>query len=306
MLKYIIKRLLQTVVVLFIVSIFSFLLIRIAPGNPALLMLPDTASEEQVKDMEANLGLDKPLINQYFHYMSGVLKGDLGNSTTYRVPVADVIPERLITTAKLTLTTIILGTLISIPLGIVAGAHRGTAVDFFSMFFALLGQSMSPVWLAVLNVYVFSVVLDWFPSMGTGGLKYIILPTITLAYPMAAKITRVARSGMIDTLSEDYITSTYAKGIKRSVVYRKYALKNALIPVITLIGIQIAQFLAGTVVVETVFSWPGTGQLINQAVQNRDYALVQSMLLISAAIFTIINLLVDIINSFIDPRMRLE
>lgn len=306
MCRYIIKRLFQTVVVLFFVSVFSFLLIRIAPGNPALMMLPDTATEEQIAEMEAKLGLDQPLVIQYVRYISGVLQGDLGMSTTYRIPVIEVIPDRLLATGKLTLATVICGCLISIPLGIIAGSHRGSATDFFAMLFALLGQSMSPVWLAVLNVYVFSVALGWLPSMGTGGIRYIILPMATLAYPMAAEITRIARSGMIDTLSEDYITSAFAKGIRRSVIYRKYAFKNALIPVVTLVGLQIAGFFAGTVIVETVYAWPGIGQLITQAVSNRDYALVQSLLLISAGIFAIVNLIVDIINSFIDPRIALE
>ena len=306
MCRYIIRRLFQTVVVLFFVSVFSFLLIRIAPGNTALMMLPDTATEEQIAEMEAKLGLDQPLVIQYVRYISGVLQGDLGMSTTYRIPVIEVIPDRLLATGKLTLATVICGCLISIPLGIIAGSHRGSATDFFAMLFALLGQSMSPVWLAVLNVYVFSVALGWLPSMGTGGIRYIILPMATLAYPMAAEITRIARSGMIDTLSEDYITSAFAKGIRRSVIYRKYAFKNALIPVVTLVGLQIAGFFAGTVIVETVYAWPGIGQLITQAVSNRDYALVQSLLLISAGIFAIVNLVVDIINSFIDPRIALE
>lgn len=306
MLRYIGTRLLQSILVLFCVSVFAFMLIRIAPGNPAQMMLPDIATEEQVREMEVQLGLDQPLPVQYIRYISGVLRGDLGMSTTYRVPVADVIPSRLLATGKLTLATVLCGLLISIPLGIIAGAKRGTAIDFFAMFFALLGQSMSPVWLAVLNVFVFSVWLGWLPAMGTGSPVHIILPMVTLAYPMAAEITRIARSGMIDTLSEDYITSTYAKGINRSVVYRKYAFKNALIPVVTLVGIQIAGFLAGTVIVETVYAWPGIGHLITQAVSNRDYALVQSLLLISAAIFTVINLIVDIVNSFIDPRIVLD
>ena len=306
MCQYIIKRLLQTIVVLFFVSVFSFLLIRIAPGNPALMMLPDTATEEQIAEMEAKLGLDQPLVIQYIKYITGVLHGDLGMSTTYRVPVIDVIPDRLLATGKLTIATVICGCLISIPLGIIAGSHRGSIIDFVAMLFALLGQSMSPVWLAVLNVYIFSVALGWLPSMGTGGFEYIILPMATLAYPMAAETTRIARSGMIDTLSEDYITSAFAKGIRKSVVYRKYAFKNALIPVVTLVGLQIAGFLAGTVIVETVYAWPRIGQLITQAVSNRDYALVQSLLLISAGIFTIINLIVDIVNSFIDPRIMLE
>lgn len=211
MFRYIGGRLLQSILVLFCVTVFAFMLIRIAPGNPAQMMLPDTATEEQIHEMEIKLGLDKSLPMQYIQYITGIFRGDLGFSTTYRVPVSDIIPSRLISTGKLTLATVICGCLISIPLGIIAGAKRGTAIDFFAVFFALLGQSMSPVWLAVLNVYIFSVWLGWLPAMGSGGLLHIILPMVTLAYPMAAEITRISRSGMIDALGEDYITSTYAK-----------------------------------------------------------------------------------------------
>lgn len=306
MLRYIIKRLGQTLIVLFCVSVFSFMLIRIAPGNPALMVLPDGASDEAIKTMEAKMGLDQPLAVQYIKYITGVFKGDLGMSTSYKIGVAQVLKGRIPNTIQLTIATIIFVCILSIPLGILAGSKQGTASDFFAMLFALLGQSMSPVWLAVLNVFVFSVWLGWFPAIGTGGLKHLVLPVLTLGYPMAAEITRIARSGMIDTLGEDYITATYAKGVSRTAVNWKYAFKNALIPVITLIGLQIGTFLAGSIVVETVFSLSGVGQLIYQAVGNRDYALVQSLLLVSAFFFSIINLLVDIINSFIDPRITLE
>jgi peptide/nickel transport system permease protein len=202
--------------------------------------------------------------------------------------------------------TVLLGCLLSIPLGIIAGANRGKVIDLFAMFFALLGQSMAPVWLGVLNIYIFAVQLGWLPAMGTGGLRYLILPVLTMGYPMAAGITRVARSGMVDTLSEDYITATYAKGISRFEVNTKYALRNAMIPVSTLIGINLGIYLAGSVVVETVFSWSGIGQLLNQSVNSRDYAMVQALLLMSALIFTVINFVVDIINAFIDPRLSLR
>ena len=228
-LRYIGKRVLQTLIVLFFVSIFAFLLIRMASGSPARMMLPDDATEEQVAAMEEKLGLDKPLYQQYFIYISGVLQGDLGTSTIYKQPVADIIANRLPVTAQLTFWTI-----------------------------------------------------------------------------LAAEITRIGRSGMIDVLKEDYITATYAKGMSRREVLWKYAFKNALIPIITLVGVQIGVFLAGTVVVETIFSWSGLGQLVNQAVSTRDYQLVQSSLLIIAAMFAIINLLVDIINSIVDPRITLE
>lgn len=306
MLKYIGKRLLQTLLVLFIVSIFAFALIHLAGGNPALLLLPDGASDEAIKAMEHQLGLDQPLYVQYFQYMAGVFQGDLGMSTAYKIPVADIIAERLPYSVVLTMGTVLVGCSLCIPLGIIAGSNRGKAVDFFAMFFALLGNSMSAVWLAVLNVFVFSVWLGVLPSMGAESFSNIILPALTLGYPMAAEITRVGRSGMIDTLSEDYITATYAKGISRRGVNWKYAFKNALIPIITLVGMSIGSYLAGAVVVETVFAWPGIGQLTNQAVGNRDYQLVQSLLLVSATLFTLINLVVDIINSLVDPRVSLE
>lgn len=306
MIRFLLKRLSQTLIVLFVVSIFAFSLIRLAPGNPALSMLPEGASDQALEEMEKKLGLDKPLYIQYFRYISGILQGDLGTSTAYKVSVNKVISERLPYTAQLTLGTLLLGVVLAIPLGIIAGSNRGKAIDFFAMLFAIIGQSMSAVWLAVLYIFIFSVWLGWLPAMGTGGLKFIILPVLTLGYQMAAAITRVGRSGMIDTLGEDYITAIYAKGIRRWKVNWIYAFKNVLIPVLTLLGLQTGMYLAGAVVVETVFSWSGIGQLTFQAVGNRDYALVQSLVLVSAFLFTMINLFVDIISSFIDPRLKLQ
>lgn len=305
-LRYIGKRVLQTLIVLFFVSIFAFLLIRMASGNPARMMLPDDATEEQVQQMEIKLGLDKPLYQQYFMYMSGVLRGDLGTSTIYKQAVSKIIASRMPVTGKLTFWTIVVCLAVSIPLGVVAGSKQGTVTDFMAMFFAIFGQSMSPVWLGILLIYVFSSKLGWLPAMGYGGIKYVILPAITLGYPVAAEITRIGRSGMIDVLKEDYITATYAKGMSRKQVLWEYAFKNALIPIITLVGVQIGVFLAGTVVVETIFSWSGLGQLVYQAVSTRDYSLVQSSLLVIAAMFAVINLIVDIINSLVDPRITLE
>lgn len=305
-LRYILKRIGQTLIVLFFVSIFAFLLIRLADGNPARLMLPEDATDEQVHEMEIKLGLDKPVIVQYFMYIAGIFRGDLGTSTMYKQPVAKIIFSRLPITGTLTFWTMVVCLSVSIPLGVFAGSHKGKAVDFVAMFFAIFGQSMSPVWLGILLIYIFSSQLGWLPAMGYGGIKYVILPAITLGYPVAAEITRIGRSGMADVLAEDYITATYAKGMSRQKVIWKYAFKNALIPIVTLVGVQIGVFLAGTVIVETIFSWSGIGQLVNQAVSTRDYQLVQSSLLIIAAMFAVINLLVDIINSIIDPRITLE
>lgn len=304
--RFILKRLGMTIIILFFVSIIAFGLIRIAPGNPAMLVLPDGAPEEAIRAMEIKLGLDQPLPIQYFKYIGGVLTGDLGTSIIYKIPVKDLIFQRLPATFQLTVVTMVVCLLISIPLGIIAGSRQGTAVDFFATMFALLGQSMSTVWMGILVIYIFSVKLDLFPSMGYGSWKNFVLPACTLGYPVAAQVTRMGRSGMIDVLKEDYITATYAKGIARLVVYTKYAFKNALIPIVTIVGMQIGTYLAGAVVVETIFAWPGFGQLIFQAVGTRDYPLVQSCLLVSAALFAIVNMAVDIINSFIDPRITLQ
>lgn len=305
-LRYILKRLGQTVIVLIAISIISFALIHIAPGNPARMVLPDTATEEQVRMKEIEMGLDKPLYIQYFKYIAGVLHGDLGTSSTYQTDVAGIIVKRIPATLVLTVATILVSLLISIPLGIIAGIKQGTALDFSAMFFALFGQSMSTVWLAILMIYIFSVKLGLLPAMGSGGMEYIILPAVTLGYPLAAQVTRMGRSGMVDVLREDYITATLARGIPESRVYTKYAFKNALIPIVTIVGLQVGYFLGGAVVVETIFAWPGIGQLANQAVGNRDYELVQSLLLIIAAGCAAVNLVVDLINAKIDPRITLE
>lgn len=306
MLRYILKRLGQTLIVIFVVTILAFMLVRLAPGNPAKLMLPETATEEEVHQMEERLGLDKPLYVQYWMYLSGLLQGDLGTSFSYNLPVVELIRVRIGYTLKLTVCTTLFALMLCVPLGIIAGSNRGRPADFFAMFFALVGQSMSPVWLAVVLVYIFSVILGWLPAVGSEGITAYILPAITLGYPMAAEITRVARSGMIDTLGEDYITATYARGVKRRVVNWKYAFRNAVCPVITLIGLGMSGHLAGSVVVESIFALPGIGQLINRAIEARDYPVVQSMLVVMAVVFALMNLLVDIINSFVDPRISLE
>jgi peptide/nickel transport system permease protein len=303
---YIIKRLLQTLIVLICVSIFAFLLVRMAPGSPARLMLPEIATDEQVAMMETKLGLNKPLPVQYWMYVTDIFQGDFGTSTVYRQPVLPIIIERLPVTAKIAFGTVLFGALISIFLGVIAGARRGKPIDFIAVAFALLGQSMATPWLAVLLVYIFSIKLGWLPSLAASDdLKYYILPVATNVTMMAAGITRIARSGMADTLSEDYITATYAKGIRRSVVEWKYAFKNAMIPVVTMLGLNLGLFLAGAVIVEKVFGLPGIGFLLAEAVSTRDYAMIQSLVLISAFFIAIINLIVDVINAKIDPRMAL-
>lgn len=306
MFKYILRRLLASVIVMFCVVVVAFTLLRVATGNPALMLLPDGATDEEIAMMEESLGINKSYIAQFWDYFSGLFRGDFGTSLTYRLPCMEVILGRFPRTLELALAGAIVATLLAIPIGIIAGVHQGTGIDLAAMGFALIFQSMSTIWLGVLLVLIFSVKLDWLPSMGTSDFKSIILPALTIGLPMAGETTRMARSGIIDVLKEDYITATYARGISRSAVYTKYALKNALIPVITLLGMSTAGYLGGAVVCETIFTWPGIGGLVRMALAQRDYPLVQTLLLCFSGMIAIMNLLIDIINSYVDRRIVLK
>ena len=304
--RYILKRIGQTFIVLFAVSILSFVLIRLAPGNPAMMVLGDSATVEDIAAMEAKLGLDQPLVKQYITYIVGVLHGDLGTSIIYNKAVSSLVVSRFFVSLKISMAALAFSLVISIPIAILAGTHQGKFIDFFAMAFAVLGQSMPTVWLGILNILVFAVFLGIFPAFGYEGPMSLVLPAMTLGYPFAAVVTRMGRSGMIDVLREDYITATIAKGIPRHTVYMKYAFKNAMIPIVTLVGMQIGHFLGGAVVCETMFGMPGIGQLLNLSVGNRDYFVVQALLLLIATAFAVLNLLVDIVNALIDPRIRLQ
>lgn len=304
--RYILKRIGQTFIVLFAVSILSFVLIRLAPGNPAMMVLGDSATVEDIAAMEAKLGLDQPLVKQYITYIVGVLHGDLGTSIIYNKAVSSLVISRFFVSLKISMAALAFSLIISIPIAILAGTHQGKFIDFFAMAFAVLGQSMPTVWLGILNILVFAVFLGIFPAFGYEGPMSLVLPAMTLGYPFAAVVTRMGGSGMIDVLREDYITATIAKGIPRHTVYMKYAFKNAMIPIVTLVGMQIGHFLGGAVVCETMFGMPGIGQLLNLSVGNRDYFVVQALLLLIATAFAVLNLLVDIVNALIDPRIRLQ
>lgn len=304
--KKLLKRLLSTIFVLFGISIVAFTLVRVAPGNPAKMMLPDTATEEQIEAMEEQMGLDKPYVIQYVTYMKNVLKGDLGYSYKFNMPVTELIAGRLPATAQLAAVALIWSSLFSIILGIIAGIKKGSGVDVFSMVFALVGQSVAPVWLSLMLILIFGVTLKWLPTQGYGGVKYIIMPAICMGFQFTAMITRMTRTGMVDVLQEDYIAATRARGISKFKVYTRYALKNTLLPVVTVMGNQLGNLLAGSAVIESVFSWPGMGQLLVTAINSRDLQLVQSMLLVTALIIAVTNLLVDILYTFIDPRISLN
>lgn len=302
--KTILRRLISTVIVLIGVSIMAFALVRLGGGDPARLMLPETATDEEVEIMRDRMGLNDPLPTQYLTYMKGVVTGDLGYSYNFKMDVATLIKNRLPYTAKLAVVAMILSILISIPLGVVAGVHKGTGVDIFATFFALLGQSLSPVWLGLLLILLFGVTWHILPTQGADSWKNLIMPAICLAFQFSSLATRMTRSGMVDVLQEDYITATRARGVSNREINVKYAFKNALLPVVTVIGSQLGSMLAGSLVIESLFGWPGLGQLTITAINARDFQLMQSCLLFSAFIFVACNLIVDILYTFIDKRVK--
>jgi peptide/nickel transport system permease protein len=304
--SYILKRLWQALFVLIGVSIVSFVVMHIAPGNPALLLLGDAATPETIAIVEAKLGLDKPLVQQYLIYMGNVFRGDLGESIFFHESNASLIFNRLPSTALLTLSAITLALVISLPLGLIAGLHRGSGADLFAMLIALLGQAMSPVWLGLVLILVFAVGLGWLPALGSETLKHLIMPSITLGFPLAALLTRIMRSGTVEVMQEDFIVSAEAKGASRQKVIWKYGLKNSILPVVTVVGLNFAGFMGGAVTTETIFSWPGIGALTVLAINQRDFPLVQSILLVISAMIVFINLVVDLLYMVIDPRLRLK
>lgn len=308
MIKFLIKRLICLLIVVWLVSVLAFVMMRLAPGDPAIMSLPDFATEEQIELMREKLGLNQPLFVQYWIFFSGMLRGDFGTSVLYQRPCLEVIMDRLPATFSVALVCSLLVLIVSVPLGILAGVYRGTPIDFFAVLFALLGQSMSVVWVCVLLLLIFSVKLNVLPSMGYNGLtdlRYLIMPAVAMGYKMCAGMVRMGRSGMSDVLHEDYITCAYARGLSRFQVNTKYAFKNSIIPVITLFGLDVAAALAGATIIETTFTIPGIGSLLVKAVQNRDYPLTQSALVIMAAMFALVNIVVDIVNALVDRRMNL-
>jgi ABC-type dipeptide/oligopeptide/nickel transport system permease component len=303
LLKKILRRLVFTLIIIIGVTIIAFFLVRIAPGDPAQQMLPATAPKEQVQDLRMRMGLDKPYIVQYGMYINNLLHGDLGYSYRFGMKCSELIFTRLAMTAEITFVGVCLAFLISIPLGVISGIKKGSFVDVIAMVFALCGQAMSPVWLCLLMILIFSVGLGWLPTQGIGTIKHLIMPSICVGFTFCSLVTRMLRAGMIDVLQEEYITSTRARGISRFQVYMKYALKNAMMPIVTVSGVQIGRLLCGSMVVEQIFSWPGLGQLTVTAISSRDFQLVQSILLVVALLMVICNLVVDVLYTFIDKRI---
>jgi peptide/nickel transport system permease protein len=301
--RFLAVRLFHAVFVVLGATLIVFFLIRLT-GDPAALLAPPSSTQADIDLLRHQLGLDRPVTVQYLDYLYGLLHFDLGESIRFRRPASDLIFERLPATAELAFASIVLALLMSVPLGIVAAIRQGSAVDAFARVFALLGQSVPVYWSGIVFILLFSVILRWLPVSGRAEWTSIILPAVTIALYMTASLTRLIRSSMLEVIGQQYIKTAIAKGITRRAVVLRHALRNALLPVSTMVGLQIGTLLSGAVITETVFAWPGIGQLSTQAVFARDFPLVQAIVLVTALFLVLINLLVDIAYLYIDPRIR--
>jgi ABC-type dipeptide/oligopeptide/nickel transport system permease component len=277
-----------------------------ASGDPATLMLPDTAKPEEIAALRHTLGLDAPLHLRYFHFLGNALRGDLGVSFLYGEPTLSIVLQTVPATAQLALAGMAMALVISIPLGVTAAVFRGKILDKTALTLAMLGQSMPVFWLGMMAIMVVSVRLRWLPTSGYGSLAHLVLPALTLGWFTNALITRLVRSSMLEVLGQDYVRTARAKGLSELRVILKHALRNAAIPVITMVGLQFGAVMGGAVVTELVFAWPGVGRLTLEAIYQRDYPLALAAILFIAFVFIVVNFLVDLAYTVVDPRVRLE
>lgn len=306
MVGFLIQRLSFTLFVLFTVSIVMFVALRLLPGGPLQAMLGDSVSGDQIKVMEERLGLDKPIPLQYGLYMKDLLQGDLGESIKSGTPVMTEIGDRFPKSLLLAVLSVSIATVFGITIGVISALKRGTIFDYCAMLGAILGRSVPEFWLALVLILVFAVRLGWLPAGGYGSISHLVLPCLTLAAGGMALIARLTRSAMLDVSQSDYVRTARSKGLIERVVIYRHMLKNALIPVVTVIGLVFGFSLGGSVLVETVFAWPGMGRMIVEAIFNRDYPVVQGAVLMYALTFSLVNLFVDILYGFLDARVRHE
>lgn len=306
MFRYIMKRILMMIPVLIAVSFVVYFLMDLAPGDIISSMAPQDATEAEIEIMREELGLNGSLIERYFRYLGNLLRGDMGMSLSHKRPVADVFFERFPATLELALAATVVALAISIPLGIAAATHHRSFLDGFSMVTAMLGLSMPGFWLGLLLILFFSHQLGWLPSGGSGGIVHLILPALALGAGQAGSLTRITRSSMLDVIRQDYLRTARAKGVSEKMVIRKHALKNALIPIITVFGSTLGNLLGGAVAIETVFSWPGIGRLTVSAINTRDITLATGCIIMFTVLLTVTMLLVDIAYAYVDPRIKAQ
>jgi peptide/nickel transport system permease protein len=303
MIIYLIKRLLASIGVILVMAFLVMLILDIVPGDPAALMLGENATEEMVQELRRQLGMDKPLLIRYADYIWKVLHGDLGRSVREMAQVSHLIWDAFPNTILLTAAGMFLTLIIGVPLGLVSGAKPGSWFDHSSRIISLIGLCMPVFWIGLVLMFIFSLKLRWFPVGGTGSLKHLILPSVTLASYSVASLARMTRSSLLEVLGEDYIRTARAKGLAYWVVIIRHAFGNALIPIITLFGMQVGYLMGGAILTETVFAWPGLGRLMVGAILDRDFPLLQGTILVFASCYILINLLVDLSYGLIDPQV---
>jgi ABC-type dipeptide/oligopeptide/nickel transport system permease component len=303
--RYVLRRIFQSLLTLLVLSLLIFVVCRLT-GDPVLLMLPDDASHEDVAQLRTALGLDRPLPVQYWLFLRSAMQGDFGRSIKGQVPVLDLIKERLPNSIKLAIVSLLITIVLAFPLGVMAAVKKGSAIDTLANLIAVLGQSLPQFWVGIVLIQIFAVRLRWLPVAGTGSLWHYILPGFTLGWFLVAGIMRLLRSSMLDVLDSEFVKLARIKGVPGWSVVWKHALKNAVMPVLTFAAIYLAILITGAILVETVFAWPGIGQLIYQGIVYRDFPVIQAVVLLTAVIVVTVNFVVDITYAYLDPRIRLH
>jgi glutathione transport system permease protein len=303
---YFARKFLMLPLVLLGVSVLVFLAIRALPGDPARLMAGPEATQEAVDNMRIRLGLDRGLLEQYASFLWSALHGDFGISIQSKLPVTQEIAERFPFTLALALCSYVLATAVGVPAGVIAATNKGRWPDQIVMLIAIAGASMANFWLALMSMNLFSVQLGWLPLLGASTWKHYIMPTFALGLLPTALIARMTRASMVEVLSQDYVRTARAKGLSDAVVHRKHALRNALIPIVTIIGLNFGSVLGGAVVTETVFNWPGIGRLLVDSVSYRDYPMIQALILLAVVCVVVINFIADMVIAALNPRIRFD
>ncbi|MGG4455665.1 nickel ABC transporter permease [Brevibacillus porteri] len=306
MFRYIVKRLFEIIPIIFVVSLLIFFFIHLVPGDPVRLAAGKEATLEEIERVRQELGLDKPLLTQYVNYMQNLLTGNLGHSLKTGLPISDMFENRFSVTMTLTFMSLGWALVLGLLIGTISAVFRNKWPDYVGMLTAISGISLPGFWLGLILIQVFSVTLGWFPTGGVESWKSYVLPSLTLGAGIMSMLARFTRSSLLETLKEDFIRTGRAKGLKESVVVRKHALKNSMIPVVTIAGLQFGFLLGGSVVVETVFSIPGMGRLLIDSIAFRDYPVVQAVILLFSLEFILVNLLVDILYKALNPKIRYD
>ncbi|MDI6771263.1 MAG: ABC transporter permease [bacterium] len=303
---YIVKRLLLSIPVIFGVAFMVFAMVRIVPGDPARIIAGEAATQEIVEGIRKDMGLDRPLLRQFATFIGNVMRGDFGRSVRSKAPVAGEVAARLPNTIRLATAGLFVAVVVGVSAGIISAIRPYSWMDTVVMLVALAGLSMPVFWSGLMLILIFAVWLGWLPAVGTGGMAHLVLPAVTLGMSTAAIIARMSRSSMLEVLRSDYIRTARAKGLAEAAVVNRHAFRNALIPVITVVGLQMGTLLSGAVLTETVFAWPGIGRLLVEGILARDYPIVQASVLVVAMAFVMVNLMVDVLYAVVDPRIHYD